>query len=876
MKKHQQYKRMEGSPIRFTPYTFSFLHKRSISILSMIFTTALLTACGGGKTTLTETQSSSIAITSDDEHVLVVNREADTVSIIEVRDDDDDTHELIAELEVGDEPRFIAIQPGDDYAFVSNANDSTVSVITLQKEGEEEEDDSYQVQKTIQVGIEPRGITFTPNGHFALVANHTSGTVSVINTHKLEVIKTITTGGNPTAITISNDGDNQDHDELVYVTRFFAELIDPDRPDGFDDAKQGVIDTFSVADAVHPQRTVDVSQIHLLPLADSGFTNDRRNFCQNTRNSLQASGTTVFFPSGPNGTGDGAARLVNDTFCPDNNSSDDSDEGPIANNQQGVYPNILNAIMLRNQTLYLPNIAVQPEPPVFFENNVQGLVSSIDLETGQDLSVNINAQIKLETPPLEESGSLQRLFASDLVAIAANANGNDFLVVSRGGSFVIRASLNENKRLSIHAPDDVIRFQTGSMPTGIVMSSDGTRAYTNNEINRSVTAINLVDNSVIYQDIHASAPPQPGSQEHRTELGKLAFFTALGIPDTLDNDGDNQYDIRIRDVIPVDFRGKASNSGWSTCASCHEDGRSDNVTWIFPTGPVQTVPMEGTFAKGNINEQRILNWNGVRGSISDFNNNSRGIQGGRGHATNVNGVNRTTEIFNHGLTGGISDALDAMTEWSTTIRALNMPQPTNDFPLVRARQLFEDNCASCHGGVNWTKSSTTPYLNNPTFTENPIGSGFFTAGPAPGQVPSLDLRLTVGGSSIVRIDDPVAGALTFLDDVGTFDPNSVLGIRGSGAIAGQSTQGFAALGATGFNTPSLLGVGYHAPYLHDGNAEDLATVFERHTLPQQDNVLISQKLTPDEQTILIEFLNSIDDTTPLFISDTEKFIQAGS
>ena len=79
---------------------------------------------------------------------------------------------------------------------------------------------------------------------------------------------------------ITNDGDGNDDDERVYVTRMFGELIDPARPDGFDDAKQGVIDTFTVGAAV--AGNAQVAQINLLPFA-SGFNADRRQFCTKPR-----------------------------------------------------------------------------------------------------------------------------------------------------------------------------------------------------------------------------------------------------------------------------------------------------------------------------------------------------------------------------------------------------------------------------------------------------------------------------------------------------------------------------------------------------------------------------------------------------------------
>ena len=132
------------------------------------------------------------------------------------------------------------------------------------------------------------------------------------------------------------------------------------------------------------------------------------------------------------------------------------------------------------------------------------------------------------------------------------------------------------------------------------MSRDARRAYTNNELNTSMTAINLVDNTVLARDIESSAPPAPGTQAHRNLVGKLAFFAALGVPDVLDTNGDGQFDIALRDIDPVANKGKASPGAWSGCASCHDDGHSDNVTWIFETGPRQTIPLEGTFARNNL------------------------------------------------------------------------------------------------------------------------------------------------------------------------------------------------------------------------------------------------------------------------------------
>ena len=861
-----------------------------------LLSAAILSACGGGGSydndagtptpTPTPTsapvittdeipsRSSSIALTADNSRLVVVNRQSNSVSVIQVKDENgEDIEELLVELDVGNEPRFVAVSPDGYTAFVTNSVDGTVSVINLNTTTPE------VMGNAIAVGMEPRGIAITPNGKYAYVANHTDGTVSVISTSSLSVVNTVAVEGNPMAIAISDDGDSDDTDETVYITQFYSEVIDPtNRPDGFNDSKQGKVNYFTVSNSLTSNSTV--FEYTLAPLANAGFTADRRQFCQSTRDTLQLESEVVFFNSGADSSGDGAANLANETFCSELTSTDASVDGLIANTTQGAYTNYLYGAMIRNNTLYIPNVGAAPEPPVRFNLNVQALVSSVNLSTGDDSTINLNNQIKVETQPENETESLDRLFGNDVVAIDANAAGDDFLIVSRGGNYVMRASIGSDGNLDIGASEGVVRFQTGNIPSGVVMSNDGTRAYTNNEVNTSVTSIDLENNTVLTRDISSSEPPAPGTEKHRNIVGKLVFYTALGTPDTFDTNNDGNFDIELRDIEPLAFRGKASDNAWSGCASCHEDGHSDNVTWIFPTGPRQTIPLEGTFANSDIDDQRILNWNGVRGSVTDFNNNSRGVQGGVGFATNVLdgdiSLNKTAEVFNHGPTRGISDALDAMTDWVTTVKAPAMADITDTEALASGRDTFEENCASCHGGEKWTKSSIAAYENNPTFNANPLGANFF----AVGREPAIDPNLSVGGPQIVSlaIDGSV---ITFLDTVGSLDLSNPLEIRGAGAIGGgeitiagdvnegvvtdaQSTQGIAPLGAAGFNTPSLLGVGLSSPYFHDGSAITLYDVFAKHTLPAADNATIESVISDaDALKNLYDFVLSIDDDTPI-------------
>src|SRR5262245_31121396 len=72
-------------------------------------------------TTATPSHSTTIALTSDETRLVVVNREANSVSIIRVKDaNGNDVATKIAEIGVGEEPRCVAIHPNDQVAYVTN------------------------------------------------------------------------------------------------------------------------------------------------------------------------------------------------------------------------------------------------------------------------------------------------------------------------------------------------------------------------------------------------------------------------------------------------------------------------------------------------------------------------------------------------------------------------------------------------------------------------------------------------------------------------------------------------------------------------------------------------------------------------------------
>ncbi|MBK8970651.1 MAG: beta-propeller fold lactonase family protein [Hahellaceae bacterium] len=85
-------------------------------------------------TAVNPSRSSTLALTSDDRRLVVVNRQKNSVSVFKVRTPDGhDLEDLITEISVGRDPRYVAITPDDQFAFVTNAIDGSVSVIDLKQ-----------------------------------------------------------------------------------------------------------------------------------------------------------------------------------------------------------------------------------------------------------------------------------------------------------------------------------------------------------------------------------------------------------------------------------------------------------------------------------------------------------------------------------------------------------------------------------------------------------------------------------------------------------------------------------------------------------------------------------------------------------------------
>lgn len=96
-----------------------------------------------------------------------------------------------ATVTVGKNPFGVAITPDDRFAYVTNTDDDSVSVIDLA---------TRTVTATIPVGDGPMGVAVTPNGSYVYVVNNLAGNVSVIATADNSVLpEVIPVGASPVA-----------------------------------------------------------------------------------------------------------------------------------------------------------------------------------------------------------------------------------------------------------------------------------------------------------------------------------------------------------------------------------------------------------------------------------------------------------------------------------------------------------------------------------------------------------------------------------------------------------------------------------------------------------------------------------------------------
>ncbi len=548
---------------------------------SVFFALAALTV-GTLQLQAAPTQSSPVAISAA--NLLVsVNPDTNTISVF---DASAPTPVKLGEVTVGREPGSVAIIPSGATAYVANAADGTVSVVDLATRAQ---------VASVNAGAEPMALALSPNGTRLYVANSASGNLMIFNTATVAptLVATVdlsTFGTAPRAIAVTDDGDADDTDETIFVAMFYAQL----RPgktfleEGQDDQREGHVVAISAATS-----TV-LSAGTLGPIANAGF---------NSNGQLAPAPGQV--PAVP--------QTNPQTFTT-----------PTA-----AFPNQLAGVAIQPGTgrAYVASTAASPNGPVRFNQNMHGLISVLNTVTRLEITaaqtdptvrrtapLNLNQGINLATTPAP------RLFNSNPTAIAWRPDGSDAWITVQQSDLLLRMTVDANGIPTISAPlvagpSTIVRvdLQSGAIPgkapRGVVINAAGTLAYVLNYVSRSISVVDISNptSPSIAASVQATALPAPNTPDATAQLGAEMFFSGRGP------------------------NGRLASEAWGSCASCHPNGRADNVTWMFDTGPRQTIALDGTFGPTHQKAlQRILNWSAVRDEVHDFELNSRNVSGGRG------------------------------------------------------------------------------------------------------------------------------------------------------------------------------------------------------------------------------------------------------
>ena len=570
------------------------------------------------------------------------------------------------------------------------------------------------VTRRYEPAVKPRALAISPDERSVYVAAQVAGYLLVIDAATRTVRDRIETGAEPTGVVVAPDG------SAVYVVNHQSATV------ARVDAARGQV-TATLAVPAHPWGASLSADGRLLYVSHL----------------LLGAGVTVV---------DTATFAARSTVELHEQPRDAGGEKRVPN---GVPRGVYGATPRpgHDGELWLPHLLLAvktPQPDLDFQSTVFPTISRVQVEAAAGTAVE---GPRLLLRPDDVPGATGAF--SDVVsgprALAFTPDGALALLVSSGSEDVLCFDAVTGTSRAL------LRPLPATFPEGVVVDRAGRHAYVDGRSSHDVTVL-AIDAAHSITPLAVDGPPidrlVTDPMPAPLRLGQRLFYSANSA------------------AFPI------TRNFWVSCSSCHIEGGSDAVTWLFTQGPRDTPSNAG----GPINTGFLLR-QGLRTRVEEYDTTINVEQGGRFDHTDPSQA-------------PLLEALAAFVNYA-------IPLPQNpylrrgamlDEQLRHGADLFQKNCASCHPGAFYTDSGA----GNPMLDRD-------------GEILRHDIGTCVQGGDFP--DQPAADEIT-----------------------GRMHT------ACDFDTPTLRGVFATAPYLHDGSAATLLDVVNRlsysASLPADDKAAL--------------------------------------
>ena len=294
-----------------------------------------------------------------------------------------------------------------------------------------------------------------------------------------------------------------------------------------------------------------------------------------------------------------------------------------------------------------------PQPSLDFESTVFPALTTLDGSGAVSRTLSTNAQ---DVPGL--NGAFADVVSAP-VAMAFTHDGAFALVADESSEDILVVDASSGLESSL------VRPLPGHQPEGIVLDASDGLAFVLERNTNDVAVLTLTRGDAgLFGTVAGTIPTLQGSDPMPAplRLGQHVFHSANS------------------DEYPI------TRNHWVACESCHMEGRSDAVTWLFEPGPRDTPTNAG----------------GMTGTGFLFRTADR---------TKVQDYWRTINIEQGGSfdpnVPELATLLDAVAAYVNQAIPLPIPPTTDPQLVAKGSAIFQSaGCAGCHAGPRFTDSAT--------------------------------------------------------------------------------------------------------------------------------------------------------------------------